>query len=101
VAARWQRNRAEHVPFGHLDGSRRDRHDSGVELEVGVRLHLPHVRSLDDLCDVTAPALVQPGDIVASAEYVYRVEVVLVRPPGAPVVPVLVRPVELTMSTYA
>jgi hypothetical protein len=72
-----------------------------MEPEVGVRLHLRHVRTLDDICDVTAPGPVEPGDVVASAEYVYRIEVVLVRPPGAPVVPVLVRPVELTMSTYA
>jgi hypothetical protein len=26
---------------------------------------------LDDLCDVTAPAPVEPGDVVASAEQVY------------------------------
>ena len=47
------------------------------------------------LCDVTAPAPIEAGDLVASAEQVYRVEVVLVPPPGAPVSPVLVRPVEL------
>jgi hypothetical protein len=48
---------------------------------LGVRLHLRHVRSLDDLDDVTASGPVLPGDIVASSEAVYRVE--------------------LTMSTYA
>jgi hypothetical protein len=83
----------------HLDASRRDRHDSGMEL--GLRVHLRDVRMLDDLCDVTAPAPVEAGDLVASAEHVFRIEVVLMPPPGAPVVPVLVRPVELTMSTYA
>jgi hypothetical protein len=68
--------------------------------ELGVRVHLRDVRTFD-LCDVTAPEPVEAGDLVASAEHVYRVEVVLLPPPGAPVVPVLVRPVELRMSTYA
>ena len=72
-----------------------------MELEFGIRVHLRDVAPLDDLCDVTAPAPVEPGDVVASAEAVYRVEVVLIPPPGAPLVPVLVRPVELTLSTYA
>ena len=69
------------------------RHDPVVEF-----VHV-HLRDVDTLDDLSGP--VDPGDVVASAEYVYRIEVVLVRPPGAPVVPVLVRQVELTMSTYA
>jgi hypothetical protein len=64
-------------------------HDSGVEL--GTRLHVRDVDTFDDLCDVTAPGPVEPGDVVATAEHVYRVEVVLEPPPGAPVTPVLAR----------
>ena len=52
------------------------RHDSGVEPEVGVRLHLRHVRSLDYLCDLTAPSPVEAGDILASVEESFRVEIV-------------------------
>ena len=72
-----------------------------MELEFGTRVYLRDMVTLDDLCDVTAPAPVQPGDVRRHDEAVFRVEVVLVPPPGAPGVPVLVRPVELTMSTYA
>jgi hypothetical protein len=69
-----------------------------VEHELGIRVHLRDVRTLDDICDVTAPAPVGPGDVVASAEQIYRVEVVLVPPRGAPVTPILVRPVELAIA---
>jgi len=48
-----------------------------VESELGVRVHLRHVRTLDDLEDVHAPPPVLPGDVVASAKNVYRVEDVL------------------------
>jgi hypothetical protein len=66
---------AGRVPFGHLDASRRDRHASGMEPELGTRVHLRDSRTLDDLCDVTAPPPVQAGDLVASAELVYRLPV--------------------------
>jgi hypothetical protein len=56
------------------------------------------VDTLDDLCDVTAPAPVEPGDVVATPEAVYRVEVVLRPPPDAPATPVLARPVELVIA---
>jgi hypothetical protein len=90
-----------HGQDGHLDGSRASRQASGMELEFGLPVVLRDVDTLDELARVRAPAPVEPGDVVASPEATCRVEVVLVRPPGAPVVPVLVRPVELTMSTYA
>jgi hypothetical protein len=85
-------------PNGHLDTGRGDRHASGVQAQLGTRVHLRDVRTLDDLCEVTAPAPVESGDLVASAEHVYRVEVVLVPPPDAPVTPVLCRAVYLAIA---
>ena len=49
-----------------------------MELELGTRLYLRDMVTLDDLCDVTAPAPVEPSDILASAEETFRAEVVLV-----------------------
>ena len=69
-----------------------------MRLELGTRVHLRDVRRLDDLCDVTAPLPIKPGDVVASAEAVYRVEAVLLPPPGAPNVPVLARRIELALA---
>ena len=54
-------------------------------------MHLRDVETLDDLADVTAPAPVEPGDLVSTADDLYRVEVVLWTPPDSPCVPVLVR----------
>ena len=48
-----------------------------MELELGIAVHLRDVETLDDLADVTAPGPVEPGDLVASAQHVYRVEAVL------------------------
>lgn len=73
--------------------ARTRRQASGVE--VGVRVHLRDVETIADVADVTAPAPVEPGDLVASAEDVYCVEVVLVPSPDDRVVPVLARRVEL------
>lgn len=50
---------------------------------------------MDDLAEVTQPSPVEPGDLVASAEEVYRVEVVLWTPPDSPCIPVLSRRVVL------
>jgi hypothetical protein len=55
------------------------------------------VETFDDIADVTAPAPIEPGDVVATVEHVYRVEDTLVSWDG-PVVPVLVRRVELPVS---
>ncbi len=55
------------------------------------------METLDDLADVTAPTPVEPGDLVASAEHVYRVEAVLWTPPDSRCIPVLGRRVELTV----
>ena len=46
-------------------------------MELGHRVHLRDVETMDDLADVTALGPVEPGDLVASAEHVYRVEAVL------------------------
>jgi hypothetical protein len=62
-----------------------------VEPELGVWVHVRDVEKLDDLGDVTAPPPVEPGDLVASVDDLFRVEVVLVPKPGARVVPVLAR----------
>ena len=70
-----------------------------MEPALGVRVHLRDSRTLDDLCDVTAPPPVEAGDLVGPRpRAVYRVEAVLVPPPGAPVTPVLCRRVELPVA---
>jgi hypothetical protein len=69
--------------------------------ELGTPVRLRDVVSFDDLCDVIAPPRSSRAISSPAPKAVYRVEVVLKPPPGAPVVPVLVRPVELRMSTYA
>ena len=69
-----------------------------MELELGIAVHLRDVGTMDDLADVTAPGPVEPGDLVASAEHVYRVEAVLWTPPDSPCIPVLGRRVELTIA---
>jgi hypothetical protein len=43
-----------------------------VEPELGVRVHLRNVETLDDLADVTAPGPVEPGDLLAGADDLYR-----------------------------
>ena len=53
-----------------------------------VHVRLRDAETFDDIADVTAPAPVEPGDFVATAEAVYTVEVVLVAMDG-PVVQVL------------
>ena len=63
-----------------------------------VRVQVRDVETLGDVADVTAPTPVQPGDLVASAENLYRVEVVLIAPPGARCVPVLARRVEVASA---
>lgn len=80
-------------------GTRPPRHEPlrRASFPRGAR-HPRDVVTLDDLFDVTAPAPVEPGDVVATAEHVYRIEVVPVPPPGAPVTPVLARPVELAIA---
>jgi hypothetical protein len=60
-------------------------------VELGIAVHLRDVETLDDLADVRAPEPVEPGDLVASAEHVYRVEAVLWTPPDSRCVPVLGR----------
>jgi hypothetical protein len=56
-----------HAPNGQLDASRRDGHALGVQL-VGVNVHLRDVETFDDIADVTAPAPVEPGDVVATVD---------------------------------
>lgn len=67
-------------------------------MELGIAVHLRDVETLDDLADVTAPSPVEPGDLVASAKHVYRVEAVLLTRPGARCIPVLARRVELAFG---
>jgi hypothetical protein len=55
------------------------RHDPVVEF---VRVHLRDVETFDDIADVTAPAPVEVGDVVATVEDVYIVEDVLVSTNG-------------------
>ena len=55
-----------------------------------VHVHPRQVETVNDIADVTAPAPIKSGDIVATAEDVYTVEVVLASTDG-PVVPVLAR----------
>jgi hypothetical protein len=52
-----------------------------VEPELGILIHLRDVETFDDIIDVTAPAPIMPGDLVATATDVYRVEVILLPPP--------------------
>jgi hypothetical protein len=61
-----------------------------------VHVHLRDAETFDDIADTTAPAPVEPGDVVATAEDVYTVEVVLVSTDGP--VPVLARRIKLTMA---
>jgi hypothetical protein len=56
-------------------------------VDVGVRVHLRDVETLDDVADLTAPNPVELDDIVATASDVYRIEVVLWTPSGSPCVP--------------
>lgn len=68
--------------------------------ELGIRVHLRDVETLDDVGDLTAPGPVEPGDLVADAEAVYAVEAVLIPPPGASVIAVLAQRIELVVGTY-
>jgi hypothetical protein len=58
---------------------------------VGVRVLLRDASTLDDLGDVTAPAPVEPGDLLATVDDVFQVDVVLTTPPGSLFAPVLAR----------
>jgi hypothetical protein len=55
-----------------------------VQRELGIRIQLRDVETFDDITDVTAPAPIMPGDLVATATDVYRVEVILLPPPVLP-----------------
>jgi hypothetical protein len=68
---------------------------------VGISVHVRDVETLDDLDNVTAPAPVEPGDVVASVDAIYRVEVVLWTPPDSRCVPVLARRVTLEVAASA
>ena len=85
------------VPGGHLDGGSAVGHPVPV-WSSATPVHLRDVKTMDDLADVTAPEPVEPGDLVASAEEFFRVEVVLWTPLDAPCVPVLARREELGAS---
>ena len=65
-----------------------------MEDELGIAVHLRDVETMDDLADVTAPPPVEPGDLVATAGELYRVEVVLWTPPASRCIPVLARRIE-------
>jgi hypothetical protein len=67
-------------------------------MELGVRVRLRDVDTLDDVAVLTAPDPVEPGDLLASVDEVYVVEAVLPTPPGARVVPALARRLELDES---
>jgi hypothetical protein len=58
--------------------------------QLGVRVRVRDVETLDDLDELTAPPPVEPGDLLASANALYRVEVLCV-PSGSSCVPVLAR----------
>jgi hypothetical protein len=60
-------------------------------MELGVTVPVRDSVTLDDVGEVTGPAPVQPGDVLASVDEVYVIEVVLVAPPDARCVPVLAR----------
>ena len=75
-----------YVSGGDLDSCPPGPHGLVVEA-VGVSVHLRDVETLDDLADVTAPGPVEPGDLVACADELYRVEVVLWTLPGEACVP--------------
>jgi hypothetical protein len=68
-----------------------------VKPELGIRVHLRNVETLNDVGDVTAPRPVEPGDLVATVVDVC-VEVVLVATPSAFCVPVLARRIQLTVA---
>lgn len=63
---------------------------------VGVRVRLRDLTTLDDLGELTAPAPVEPGDLLATVDDVFRVAVVLSTPPESTCVPVLARRETLT-----
>jgi hypothetical protein len=50
------------------------------------------------LSDVIAPGPVEPGDLVASADEVYRIDAVLWTPQGTPCIPALARRIDLNVS---
>jgi hypothetical protein len=67
-------------------------------MDVGIVVHMRDVETLDDAGDITAPAPVEPGDLVATADDLYRVKVVLVPAGRRPVEPVLARRVALPLA---
>jgi hypothetical protein len=67
-------------------------------MKLGVRLKLRDVDTLDDVCELEAPAPVEPGDVVATVEQVYVVEVVLPTPTDSSCVPVLARAIDVRVA---
>lgn len=63
-------------------------------MEIGTRIRLRDVDSLEELEELHAPAPVAAGDVVAGVDEFYVLEVVLVAP-GRSCIPVLARRVEL------
>ena len=67
--------------------------------EIGVRVVVRDARTYDDLGQCTAPAPVEPGDLVAFEHgWPWRVTSVLPVPLGATVTPVLARPTALSIA---
>ena len=66
-----------------------------MRLELGARVIVRDAVTLDELADLHAPAPVEPGDLVATVDELYAIEVVLAVPAGATVVPVPARRLEL------
>ncbi len=45
--------------------------------ELGIRVHLRDSATLDELGVVHAPAPIEPGDVVATADELYRIEAII------------------------
>lgn len=73
------------VPGGHSTPAAPAVRIPGVELELGVRVHVSDVETLHDVADLTAPAPVEPGDVLATPSELYQVETVLLDADGLPV----------------
>jgi hypothetical protein len=69
------------------------------ESELGARIHLRDVETIDDVGNATAPLPVEPGDVVATVDELFRIEVTLDPPPGVRVVAVLARRVGIAEIT--
>jgi hypothetical protein len=44
------------------------------DVVIGARVHVRDADTIDDVCDLTAPAPVEPGDVIASSEDVDRLD---------------------------